>query len=331
MRVTVRADGGPNRGFGHLIRTGAIAAGFLSREDEVTYHTRSPDAVRKVCPPAVEVVTLSEETPDRAYASRLDADPPDLALTDSYEADTAIQRAVTGRVPVHAVVVDDARHDLHATHAINGNVYAHAVEYGWTGSEPTWLLGPEYLPIRREIRARRDAPTFCDPPERLLVTMGGSDIGDATPTVVRALDGLDLEVTVVVGPGFTNRDRIAAAAAAVDAAVDVRVDPPDLPAMMADADLAVSAAGSTVYELLALGTPSVVIPQAPNQRPIAEALAERGVVDRLPPDRPDAIRDRVRGLATDADRRRRYHEQGRRLVDCRGAERIRDALVEAAA
>ncbi|MFB6255831.1 MAG: glycosyltransferase [Haloplanus sp.] len=94
---------------------------------------------------------------------------------------------------------------------------------------------------------------------------------------------------------------------------------------MFHADLAVSATGTTIYELLALGTPTVGLPQADNQEPIADALAEREAI--VVPDGKTRLSDAIRDLAADADRRRTLRERGRALVDGEGVHRVYDAVV----
>lgn len=328
MRLVTRADGGPDIGYGHLVRTGALAREFLAAGHDVTYCTRSPDAVRDACPDGVDVVSFPPETVWSDFVAWLETTDPDLVLTDSYEADDERQRAIaaatTGR---SGVVVDDTRFRIHADFVVNGNVYAPSLDYEWSGTEPDWYLGPDYLAIRREICALTDeVPPFRDPPESALLTMGGSDINDVTPEAMRAFLGTDLDLTVVVGPGFSNQDRIERTARDVPLDVTLREHPDDLPELMARADLAVTASGSTTYELLALGTPMIAIPQADNQVPVATALADRGVAEHLPFDRFDDLHDHLVDLAADTDRRRQYSQRGRSLVDCRGAERLYEEI-----
>ena len=52
-------------------------------------------------------------------------------------------------------------------------------------------------------------------------------------------------------------------------------DPADVPAVFDRADAAISAAGSTTWELLCLGIPTAIIPVAENQRLIAKTVTAR--------------------------------------------------------
>jgi spore coat polysaccharide biosynthesis predicted glycosyltransferase SpsG len=146
---------------------------------------------------------------------------------------------------------------------------------------------------------------------------------------MRAFDGLDLHVEAVVGPGFSDAQERAVrdAAAAVSTDVTVVCDPADLPDRMFRADFAVSTAGTTTYELLALGTPIVSVPVVDNQRPIANALRDRGlaaVVERC--DDASPLRMAIETYVNDPDIRRERRSRGRRLIDGRGTERVADVV-----
>lgn len=291
----------------------------------MTYCTKTVDSASAVCPVDGKLIELDEEEAG-STPNWLDVVDPDLVLTDTYSMDVEYQHAITEQVE-HAVVADDAQVTLCADFVINGNVYAEGLEYDWIDHEPVWCLGTQYLAIRSEICERRTATgSVSEKASQALITMGGSDAGGTTPKVVEAFEGLDLTVTVVVGPGFTNRDRIEAAVEETDAAFVVRENPSDLPKLMANADIAVSASGITVYELLALGTPTIAIPQADNQEPIATTLGERGVVEHLPRGSIELLHDRVKDLSEDQERRGQYRNRGRELVDCQGTDRIYRAL-----
>jgi hypothetical protein len=58
VNVVIRADGGPDIGYGHLVRTGALARALVDRGHEVAYATTTPDRVADVCPKACRTIPL---------------------------------------------------------------------------------------------------------------------------------------------------------------------------------------------------------------------------------------------------------------------------------
>jgi spore coat polysaccharide biosynthesis predicted glycosyltransferase SpsG len=324
MHLAVRADGGPDIGYGHLVRTGALAEELLDRGHEVTYATATPGPVETICPRDVGLAELPARDDPEPMLDYVATAGTDAVFADAYPVETSYQQALRSAVPL-AIHQDDARHAVCADLFYNWNLYGPDLSYEFVGDPPRTCLGTDYALLRVPIRERaaRDPPWRTDP-ERAVVTMGGSDVADLTSAAVRAFDGLDLRVDAVVGPGFSDAQAESVAAAADEVAADVRVvrNPPDLPERLFRADLAVTAAGSTVYELLALGTPFVSRPVVDNQAPIARALRDREaavVLDKE--DEEAAIRCGVEMLL-DPERRRTYRERGRQLVDGRGTERV---------
>lgn len=325
IAIVIRADGGPEIGYGHLIRSNALAEEFLGRNHELTVATTTPQSAQSVFHDAVDVIELPSRSNSDPFVDWLNANQPDAVFTDSYAVDTAYQRAIRDRVPL-AVLQDDDRHTVCADLFVNGNLYAPDLDYEFVGETPETCLGTDYVLLRSEIRNRaEDEPPWRERPERALVTMGGSDITNLMPTAIRAFDGFDIHVDAIIGPGFSDKQErsIRAAADKISADVSVARDPDDLAERMFQADFAVSTSSSTTYELLALGTPIISIPVADNQELIARSLRER-----------DAARVLERGADTEKfqrsietylsrpEARRTYRNFGRRLVDGLGVERI---------
>lgn len=326
MHLAIRADGGPEIGYGHLIRSGALASEFLSWGHEVTFVTRTPAVVEDACPDGTAAVRLDDDAPE-SLVRWLAVSEADAILIDSYSVGTGYQAAVRGEVTLLAVVVDDAVHEVCADVVTNGNAHAADLDYNHIGDEPEWCLGTDYLLLRGafSVRACREPP-WRDLPQRGIVTMGGSDIRNATPTAVRAFADTGLRLDIVVGPGFSpeNREAIRAATAGLDTVViHQEPDVEKLAEAMFRADIAVSATGTTVYELLATGTPTIGVPQVENQIPVAEALADRDALSSLELGATaERIQQELRDLLDDKERRRSLQSAGCDLVDGRGAERL---------
>jgi spore coat polysaccharide biosynthesis predicted glycosyltransferase SpsG len=242
----------------------------------------------------------------------------DLVLFDGYRFDTEDQHRARRR-GARVGMVDDrgaGTHDVDVLVDPNPHTRsAYALPAG-----AIVLLGPEQALIRKEfLRHRR---LRGGPARTLLLTFGGSDPAGLTPWALRALAGHhDFgRLVVVVGP-----------AATFDPSewpgVETVRSPP-LPAEVFDrADAVVSAAGSTTWELLAMGLPAAVTAAVDNQVPVQQGVVERGCARGFATgDGGDDLRRVVADL-TDEDVRTELSRRGRQLVDGRGAERLLDALV----
>jgi spore coat polysaccharide biosynthesis predicted glycosyltransferase SpsG len=324
MLVVVRADGGPDIGYGHLVRTGALATEILGRGHKVTYVTTTPEHVREACPTSVDTINIPSRV-DPKPVQEFICGRADITIVDSYLADGAYQKQLREVSPLVAVA-DDTRHRIAADVLVNGNLYASDLEYDTIGAEPKWCFGPEYLLLRQAITEYASVdPPWRETPSRAIVTMGGSDIVELTPTVIRAFDGFDLRVDAVAGPGFSAEQEAEIREVADNVSADVRVvrDPDDLPGRMFQADFAVTTASTTTYELLALGTPIINLPVVDNQKLIANTLQEHDAATVLEDTAGvDAFSDAIGNYMSDRSLRRKRRETGRDLVDGRGVDRV---------
>ncbi len=326
MRVGIRADGGPERGIGHLVRSSVLANRFLKEGYDVTYLTKTPDPVADVCPSTVDIYPLDTQHPHRDTVAWIEETGTDIVISDCYDVDTAAQKAISRATDCFVVLQYDDRHELCCDILVNGHLFGSEVEYRWRGTEPTWCVGLEYLLLRDEFQELAKQPVnWRDPPETALITMGGSDVTNTTPSAMRAFDGLDLEVDVIIGPGYDNQGQITNVAAEVFCQFNLIENPPDLPARMARADFAVSGFGTTAYELLATKTPFVGIPVVENQERTARSFDSRELAEVVWSE--SDIVDRIHSLDRNTDARHVLIQRYSQLVDGAGADRVLEAIL----
>lgn len=346
VRVIVTTDAGASVGLGHLTRCLALADRLRARGAEVTFLTRLlPEPIlARIRAGRCEIALLSGAADGRSeipfLLEHIQALAPRVVVADSYEVTTAYQQAVKSS-GVRLVVIDDlAREHFVADVVLNQNIDARADRYS---VEPytRLLLGPRYALLRPEFRADGTLPQVLETPRRVLIMMGGADPDNLTSPALGAVDLVPGEfvVDVIVGPVFAARGELFKAVAAAAHPVRVHQDPPDVAAIMARAALAVSAAGSTCWELAVMGVPTVLL-VAPDGREgvvaqlqaIADGLEAVGFAVSLGPAAPfpaGACRDAVADLLADSTRRARMAAAGRGLVDGAGADRVADGVLAA--
>lgn len=180
----------------------------------------------------------------------------------------------------------------------------------------TVLVGPRYALIRDEFRKHRQQRDGSG--SRLLVTLGGTDTEGNTGRVLDAAFGVGFdEIVLLVGRS---------GAEGIRPDVQVVHDPPSVGEVFASVDAAISAAGSTTWELLCCGVPTALIQTEDNQRHIARPVAERGAGLYLG-DHKTLDSDVLHQLAKPGVRQR-LSSEALRLVDGRGAERVVDTIVD---
>lgn len=269
------------------------------------------------------------------FAEKCDSRAANWCVLDGYGFGPGLQAAIR-REGRRLLVVDDLAllPRYHADMILNQNPSAPGLTYH---ADPgaTLLLGPDYALLREEFltlppRDARDRNRV----RKVLVTMGGSDPDNITAFMLDALACVaspGLEVAVVAGPANPHVESLKHALERAPFAGRLAVDPPDLPARMAEADVAVTAGGSTCLELCALGVPLAVTLLAANQAPGTAALTEAGAAMFLGPAQglsAAAVGAGLAALFADAPRRAAMSQAGRRLVDRRGADRVVARLLQ---
>lgn len=341
-RVLLRPEWGPSIGMGHVVRCLALAEGLGSRLGaDIDFAGTEPDSavlsrIRAVGGRLVRLPAyrrISEEAENLKQI--LQRSCYQVVVVDSYRVDAAYLEALEeARCPI--VLVDDlaALDRYRCTLLLNGNLYAPELRYA-VENGTRCLLGATYLPLRGEVVRHRgeSAPRAAAPVRRLLITMGGSDPQNHTLRALRVLDLLDepAELEVIVGPHNAHVEELRAFAAGSGHRVRVSVDPPDFVRRIASADVAVSAAGCTAYELAYLGIPSVLLAVADNQRYIEASLVAAGAAVSVGDGRQDlspALHDAVARLIGNPDWRQSLSECARSLFDGKGVERVAAAIAE---
>ena len=170
------------------------------------------------------------------------------------------------------VIDDDGMTGLDADVVINTALDLAIGRYPGRESRRFDLFGPRYNLIDPAMFAVQPLAT---PARRLLVTFGGEDPLNHTRWVlenfVPEIAGLD--VTVVIGPAHPDPSSVRAAATPIGATVVEA--PPSLRPHVLNADLAVTAGGTTCYELAAAGVPMLAIGIEPHQELMINGLAAR--------------------------------------------------------
>lgn len=192
------------------------------------------------------------------------------------------------------------------------------------------LLGPRYAPVAPRFRALRPTSLARRAQSRsvgnILVSFGLTDPVNATCRALAALQPVaPPAVVVAIGAGAPY---LPAVRAACEGWAELDVDSTRMAELMASADIALGAAGSSSWERCCLGLPSVAVTIAEDQRGIANMLAQSGasVTLTFADASVEAIRSAVAALLADGDRRRRMADAAASLCDGDGARRVVKAL-----
>jgi len=327
-RILFVVDAGPAVGGGHLMRSLTLAQALAAQGAACVF----------VGPPAVAALldAFAPETPriaaeDLAAAAVREAF--DAIVFDHYGLGEPDHRAMAQGRPV--LVIDDlANRALGADIVLDSGPERRAADYmGLTVATCRLLLGPSYAPIRPEFATLRE-PALAwrgEPVQRVLVSMGLTDVGGITARVVDLLRPRlnDVGLDVVLGAEAPSLPGLAKIARR-DPRLTLHVDTPHMARLTAEADIGIGAAGSTTWERCVLGLPSLMVILADNQRGAARAMAQREaalVADAAARDF-EAVFDRaLMRLLRDAGARRQLAANSAAVCDGLGAGRAAEAFL----
>ena len=324
MKIAIRADGGPEKGFGHIVRSGTVAKEFLEKGHEVYYFTSSPEAVKSRLPNA-EIVEISRKNHKEETVREIENKSIDSIFIDNFAADIDFQKAVRN-TKAKVVFRQNFQHvKVCCDIMVYGDIYAKDFNYEWTGKKPYFLLGTDYLLLRKEFQkvAKKDKK-WSKSLDRCLIIMGGSDVNNSTPKIMRKLDHLNLTTDVIIGPGFTDKEEIKDTAQNLRNEFNLIEDPANIAEIMFKADFAITSAGGTAYELLAAQTPFITIPEVENQELRAECLRKSEL--SLLSENLNQLDEEINKIKK-AETRRDLFNNLKGLVDGKGPERVYNKII----
>ena len=338
--LLVRTDASAQMGAGHFMRCLALTQVWKENGGTVTFlmATGTPALAKRLQQENTGGIYLSAQPGSMADADEtasiaLQHDADWIAL-DGYQFSSAYQRRLKDKTKYLLLFDDLADADLYyADLLLNQNAYATPKMYANRTHKCTLLLGAPNLLLRREFRSVRHRERSIAPNIRnLLVTLGGTDPANATSKVLQALAKLPaptMSVKVLVGGDNPYRNELEDLATSSSHNVEFQVDSQQMATEMAWADLAISAAGSTSWELAYMGLPSLLITIAENQRGCADFLQQHGIAVSLGWHRdlqPSEITSALGELAGNYSKRAEMSSRGLDLIDGRGGDRIVQAM-----
>lgn len=264
-KICYRADASAQIGYGHFIRTLALAD-MLKDDYNCVFYTAEPSSyqigeLQKVCP----YRTLSEKTKLEDFITILDGS--EIVVLDNYFYTTEYQKTIKAK-GCKLVCIDD----MHNKHFVADAVINHGpVYYDEYDVEPytKLCLGLDWLLLRKP---------FLDPVSikargnRVVVSFGGADPFNITDVVLRHLLDFETDICVILGDKVNISD-------AVKNRVEVKknLSAQEIADLFETSKYGILAASTICYEALSRGLPVIMGYHADNQVEGFNRLIKAGV------------------------------------------------------
>ena len=331
--IVFRADANEILGTGHVMRCLSIARAFAKAGREVIFVTSDHKADKLILENGFSSICLRCSWCDMesdGIHGMLEQHRPELVIVDSYCISEQYMRNLSRKVKT--VYIDDLNAGTwDVDYLINYNVFGTKINYtNYADTRTKLILGMSYAPLREE---------FCNIGEHIikgvndvLVSAGGADPEKVTENIMlnTCPKWKGICFHFVVGALNPRIDDIRTLANNTENVV-LHINEKDMAGLMRKCDMAVSAAGSTLYELCACGTPTICYTLADNQLLLADGFAEKGVMAYAGDCRGngrffDEIGNKLTELINDSNVREKLSKKMQSLVDGKGAERIVESL-----
>lgn len=346
-RIGIRADASPKLGMGHVMRCISIAQALSDIGVESIFICANDYPAETVLAYGFEINVLNSdyemmvseivpmlEVVDQLRLSGL--------LVDSYYATDYYLSCMQERLPV--VYIDGLyRCKVDIAGVINYNVAANKEEYEkrFKEKKTAIMVGLDFTPLRKEFRMKFGSKVIRKRVNSLLLTTGATDNYGVVVELCRYWKKnvlfKEVEKHIVIGKLFKKPEKLIEEFIG-DSNFFFHLNTTDMKTLMENADIAISAAGTTVYELLSMQVPSVIFSLADIQNTVGIlSPAIKWVGDIRDTERKDSLSAKATKKITNAvvdlmnsyTERKNISDLAGNCMDGKGAERLARRILEA--
>lgn len=335
MIFAIRADAGVGQGTGHVMRCLSLAEKLLQKGHRVCLFTNNSEIAWLEDAITASGVEVFRVTADELTQSQLTQLSPDWVIVDSYQIPAQQISAINAQVPVLAIV-DGSTRGIEASAYLDTNLFSEKLD--WSGVPANKLLAGSKFALVRDavlVNKRNHPAQIANEPANILVFLGGSDPYGYSPILARALARVSTPfLAKFIAPPAAHPDIISALGENA-AKVQVLAPTPKLASLYKDADVVISAAGTSAWDVCSLGIPALLLAVVDNQEFSLSQIAEHGLTltNNLSgsgpgPEKADELAVQITNLLTDQKLRDQLSASALGYFDGQGRERVEKFLSE---
>ncbi|MBP1754633.1 MAG: pseG [Firmicutes bacterium] len=336
----IRADANPTIATGHIMRCMAIGKQIQEYGEQVTFIVADNYPCNLLSQHGFPYIVLNsdwrnmeEELPVmRNIAEQYGIN---SILVDSYQVTERYFTELKKIIQYIYFIDDNNKCTADVTGVINYSHYFKEFGYGlaYQNSESKLWLGCDFIPLRKEFSELKDKVINSEV-RNVMVTTGGSDYYKVTDLVIETLASHYVEVVfhVVVGC-FFQEDNNLLTLKEKNNNVILYHNISSMANLMKQCDMAISAGGTTLYELCATGVPTICFSVADNQLKGTKAMEKDRIMLYI-----GDIRDgrelfcchlnHAFEIIQNRNLRQQYSNKMKKLVDGEGSKRIAGIMLD---
>lgn len=270
-KIVIRTLGGKRIGYGHYYRCLSLAKAIQQLENHIEIiFVINEELVSLIKSTGFNFIVADVLSEDFKIIDKLNVS---LFIFDSYIGDDTYLNNIKLKSKLMLIDDNNAIYNSSIPDIIyNGNIHASKLKYCNTERQLK-LLGLQYLIMKEEYWEGYNPDVNKD---GILITTGGTDEYGITLNIIQQIKNLDIEIKVVIGPGYT-KEYITNIEDIIGNNVKLIYQPASLKKYIASSDIVITAGGSTIYEVLSQKSMPIVFSIADNQDLICKELMRMGV------------------------------------------------------
>ncbi|GEK91025.1 bifunctional UDP-2,4-diacetamido-2,4,6-trideoxy-beta-L-altropyranose hydrolase/GNAT family N-acetyltransferase [Alkalibacterium kapii] len=324
MKVKILTEGGKSIGLGHLSRCSALYEELLHREVIVDFVVNGDvDSVNFIKEyPIINVDWLNHDYINNNISSN------DYVIVDSYLATNEDYLKLKSKSRELFVIDDFGRLHYPEGTIINPSLNTESIDYS-CANKHSLLLGPRYVIVRSAF-VKEENRTLRDSVKKVIIMMGGTDIRNLTPALIETLASKNPSVEFNVVINKAQHSELNLGVNPKNVSYHSNLTDIEMSRLMSENDIAITAAGQSIYELMATQTPFLAIQVIDNQKNNCDAIIKHIspeiVFHYTDTDLLTKIESAFHQIE-DRTVRKELVKKQRQLIDGKGSQRIVDALI----
>jgi len=327
MKVSIVTEGFQNTGYGHITRCLSLYQAFVEINIFPTLFINGDEKAKEFLEDAEYKLLNWINHPTQLIKQISNSD---ILIIDSYIAGKDFYDNIIKFCNIPVFIDDNLRIDYPGGIILNGTINSEKFPYPQK-QNLIYLLGSSFIPIRKEfwsVEKRR----FNQSLSSILITFGGQDIKNLTvPTLKSILENFpSKKIFVVFGSGINDGEK-SLLQNNTNIEVFTSISATKMKELMLACDIAVTAAGQTLYELAVTGTPTVAVAVADNQKNNIQEWKKSGfLIDPIFYGDINIFRkinDQIESMNS-IRIRKKLSSAGKKNVDGQGSRRVVKFLIE---
>ncbi|MFA4646581.1 glycosyltransferase [Pyrococcus kukulkanii] len=273
LKILFVVNGNEKIGMGHIYRTLTLADRFIGHEVLFLTYESNEQAIKVIHDAGYQVIVTSKDN----LIKRIAEIHPDIVINDILDTDFGYIKKLK-ELGVFVVNFEDLGEGADEAHLVFNALYEK------TNPNPNHRFGYEYECLNEKFYLYSPIE-FRDPPKTLFISFGGVDQNNLTCKVLQLVPEIFSETSIervitVIGPGYSHKAELITLLNRLNTwkeHIEVHQNVKNMPRLMRRADIAITSNGRTIYELTAMGIPTISIAQNDRETLHLFARYHRGI------------------------------------------------------